>query len=171
MSTAPIAAADARPLAHHGGPPPGIREAMGSMAGMLGMSADDLDQKLKGGASLSDLAASAGVSRDDAVAALSAALKANAPQGANMTDDRATTLAERLMDGPPKGHHHTDGAGRAQGSASRMADALGGDGDADDIVSRLTAGEDLASIASSSGRSPSDLIQALARGFSVDDRA
>jgi hypothetical protein len=66
---------------------------------------------------------------------------------------------------------HHGGPGRAQGSASGMTDAFGGDADAQDIVARLTAGEDLASIASSSGRTRSDLLQALARGFTVDDRA
>src|SRR5262245_28397041 len=109
MSISSVAATDARPPAHHGGPPAGIREAMGSMAGVLGMSADDLEQKLKGGATLADLASSAGVSRDDAVAQLSAALKANAPQGVTLSDDRATAMAERMMDGPPKGAPHADG--------------------------------------------------------------
>jgi hypothetical protein len=63
MSISTIAETGAQD-AHHGGPPPGIREAVGSMAGVLGMSAEALD------ATLGSIASSSGRTRTDLLQAL-----------------------------------------------------------------------------------------------------
>ena len=156
----------------HGGPPPGIRQAMGSVAEKLGMSSDELESALKGGSSITDLAAKKGVSRDDAVAALAAGLKANAPQGMAVSDDRATAMAQRMVDGPPAGMQPPgEGGMPAAGSASRLAEAFGGQQGGQDILARLMAGEDVGSVASGSGMGSADLLKILSSRLRVDDRA
>jgi hypothetical protein len=64
QSTAPVGHGGMRP----GGPPPGMRPAMDALADKLGVSADELGDRLKKGESLSDIATARGISRDDAIA-------------------------------------------------------------------------------------------------------
>jgi hypothetical protein len=158
------------------GPPEGMKKAMGQVADLLGITGDELRQKLQSGASIADVASANGVSRDDAVGALAAGLKANAPQGVSISDDRATQMAQRMVDGPAGAMPPPGGQGLpALGSMSRLAEAFdgggGGGGGGADLLSRLMAGEDPSSVASSVGTSSTDLMKLLNDVLRVDDRA
>lgn len=74
----------------NGGPPPGAQAAMKPVAELLGMSSNDLATKLKGGTTIVDLAAEKDVSRDDAVSAIAAGLKANARRASRPRTTRST---------------------------------------------------------------------------------
>jgi hypothetical protein len=159
------------------GPQEGMKRAMGQVADLLGMTGDELKQKVQSGSSIADIASEKGISRDDAVSALAAGLKANAPQGISIPDDRATQMAQRMVDGPPAGMTPIGGGQGmpAVGSMSRLAEAFAGAGDSgaggSDLLSRLMAGEDPSSVASSVGRSSTDLMKLLSDVLKVDDRA
>lgn len=159
------------------GPPEGMRKAMGQVADLLGMTREELAQTVRNGSSIADVASAKGISREDAVTALAAGLKANAPQGISISDDRATQIAQRMVDGPPAGMAPPGGGQGmpALGSMSRLADAFGGGGSGtsggDDLLSRLMAGEDPSSVASSVGRTSADLMRLLGDVLRVDDRA
>jgi hypothetical protein len=155
------------------GPPEGMRKAMGQVADLLGTTGDELKQKVQSGSSIADIASEKGISRDDAVSALAAGLKANAPQGVSISDDRARQMAQRMVDGPPAGMTPPGGGQSmpAFGSMSRLAEAFGGESGGNDIVSRLMAGEDPGSMASAAGMDTASLLQRLAQSLRVDDRA
>lgn len=153
-------------------PPEGMKQAMGQVADLLGVSADELQNMLQSGSSIADLAAGKGLSRDDAVSALAAGLKANAPQGVNISDDRATQMAQRMVDGPPAGMTPPGGGQGlpASGSMSRLAETFGST-DGADLLERLMAGEDPSSVASMAKTDSATLLQRLAQSLRVDDRA
>jgi hypothetical protein len=118
-------------MARHTPPP------MENTAALLGMSTDDLTTAEQSGTTLSALATQKGVSKDDLVNAITADLKANAPQGAPaLSDDQLTQMATNIADGKRphrSGHHHhkAEAAGgqddRAQQNLTSLADALGMD--------------------------------------------
>ena len=166
QTTAPVSNGGMPP----GGPPPGMRQAMDALADKLGMGADELGGRLKNGESLAQIAGSKGVSRDDAIAALSSAMKANAPQGVSLSDDRANAIATRIFDGKAPDPPPSQGL-PATGGMSRLAGAFGEGQQGQDILSRLMSGEDVSSVAKSAGLTSSDLVSLMASRLRVDDRA
>lgn len=94
------------------------------VADKLGMSADDLVQALRGGKTLSQLAADKGVSHDDLVAAIADGLKQNAPAAAKLD---FTKMAERIADGQgPRGtgaarHHNHQHHGQQSSTTTDAA--------------------------------------------------
>lgn len=113
-------------------PPP-----MENTAALLGMSTDELTTAQQAGGTLSMLADQKGVSKDDLVTAITADLKADAPQDAPaLSDDQLTQMATNIADGKRPhhaGHHHhkSEAAsgqdGRTQQNLTSLADALGMD--------------------------------------------
>ena len=167
QTTAPVSNGGIPP----GGPPPGMRKAMDAVADTLGMSADELGGRLKNGESLAEIAGSKGVSRDDAIATLSSAMKANAPQGVSLSDERVNAIATRIFDGQaPAPPSSSDGL-PATGGMARLAGAFGEGQQGQDILSRLMSGEDVSSVAQSAGLTSSDLVSLMASRLRVDDRA
>src|SRR5262245_61587109 len=118
-----------------GGPPPAMRQALSAVADTLGMSADELDRRLKNGENLAEVASQKGVSREDAISALASALKANAPQGVGLSDDRAKAMATRMLDAKPPSAASSDGMS-ASGGMARIAEALGSSEDGQDLLER-----------------------------------
>ena len=110
---------------------------MQNTADLLGLSTDDLTTAEQSGTTLSALAAQKGVSQDDLVDAITADLKANAPQGAPaLSDDQLTKMASDIADGKRPHHaghrhHHAEGStsstqsDRSQQNLTSLADALG----------------------------------------------
>ncbi len=143
---------------------------MDAVAGTLGMSADELGGRLKNGESLAEIAGGKGVSRDDAIAALSSAMKANAPQGASLSDERVNAIATRIFEGQAPAPAPSEGLS-ATGGMARLADAFGGGRQGQDVLSRLMSGEDVSSVAGSAGLTSSDLVALMASRLRLDDRA
>ena len=94
-----------------GGPGRGERDkVLSSAADLLKMSVDDLKSKLASGQSLDDIAKAQGVSHDDLVANVTKTLKADAPAGSTMSDERLNAMATRIAGHHRHGHHHTQAA-------------------------------------------------------------
>jgi hypothetical protein len=81
-----------------------LQDVTAAVAKELGMSTDDLNQALRSGQSLDDIAQSKGVSHDDLVATISQALQSTASSGQSTDPSQLTQLAERIAGA--KGHHH-----------------------------------------------------------------
>jgi hypothetical protein len=77
---------------------------------LLGLTADEIRQKLDGSTTLAKLAESKGVSRAKLLDALKEGIRAAAKlQGDTLTDEQVTQMAERLADGsgrPGRGDRH-----------------------------------------------------------------
>ncbi len=116
---------------------------MDASAKLIGLEPSDMRRQLEAGASLSDLAAKAGISTDDLKAAMTAAIESSAPAGAV---DRMTAGLDSIIPGdrpppPPRG----GGPGRPGGeqSASDALTALASSLDLDlDLDSLLASIED-----------------------------
>ena len=101
-------------------------KVLSSAADLLKMSVDDLKSKLAAGQSLDDIAKAQGVSHDDLVANITQTLKANAPSGAAVSDDRLSAMAERIASHHRHGHHHAaPAASTGDSSAATAAGAVG----------------------------------------------
>jgi hypothetical protein len=80
-----------------------MHQVMSSTSQLLGMSEQDLRTSLRSGQSLSDLAAQKGVSKDDLVSTVSAAISSS--QGGVQSTQDPTALAQRIVDRKAGGHH------------------------------------------------------------------
>ena len=106
---------------------------MTNTAELLGMSTDDLEQAQKSGQTLTDLAASKGVSKDDLVAAIGKDIQANKPEGApDLSDAQVTEMATNIADGKRPERSRPEGADRlgqdrSQSNLASLADELGVD--------------------------------------------
>jgi hypothetical protein len=118
-----------------------LQDVDAAVAKELGMSTDDLDQALRSGQSLDEVAQSKGVSHDDLVSTITQALQGSAGTGQTSDPSQLQQLAERIAGA--KGHHHHhhraagvdgtgDGAGGAQagpGATPDVAPPAGGPSD------------------------------------------
>jgi hypothetical protein len=159
---------------------------MTNTAKALGLSADDLQSKLKSGRTLDAIAQDEGVSSDDLLSAVKTDLQANKPADAPaLSDDQLTQMATGIAAGKgpggpggPHGHHHGGGSGQADASIlgtaasdtssnlSSLADALGTS--SDDLLSQLSSGTDLSSLFSQSGSATWSSSGASTGGLAVD---
>lgn len=121
-----------------GGAPNGPPPFLDAAADALGLSADDLDEKLKSGESLESIAQSQGVSIDSLTAAIATDFKTT---HADATDAQAQAVAERSVKGH-KGHHQPP-------SLDALADKLGLS--TDDLATQLQAGASIEDIAKAQG--------------------
>ncbi len=104
------------------GSPPPQRAAMDAAAKIIGLEPSEMRRQLESGASLSDLAAGAGISSDELKAVMTEAIAASAPAGAV---DRLTAGLDSIITGdrpppPPPG----GGPGRSGGGGQGATDAL-----------------------------------------------
>lgn len=86
-----------------------LQDVTSAVAKELGMSTDDLEQQLRSGASLDDVAKANGVSHDDLVATITQALQGSqGASGDGQTSSGLDQLAERIAGAHPHhhGHHH-----------------------------------------------------------------
>jgi hypothetical protein len=130
------------------GPPPPPK--LDGTAELLGMSSDELRTAQRSGTTLSELAESKGVSKDDLVASSAKDMEANKPEGApELSEARLTEMATNIADGVRAGGPPQGGFGppppprgdRAQENLSAVAQALGTD--ADTLLDKLRSGEDI----------------------------
>jgi lambda repressor-like predicted transcriptional regulator len=158
-----------------GGRPGGGGDPLSSVADLLGTTSDELIEQLRSGASLSDLATKAGISRDDLLGAIREGLPP-APEG--VTDVDTTALVEDIADrsglpGPgrterPQGPPPTREGGMAQ--LEGVAELFGME--VDDLVEQLESGStSLADLASQQGVSTDQVFQALRSGMFADVKA
>jgi uncharacterized protein YidB (DUF937 family) len=156
-----------------GPPPAGAKEMLSKTADLLGMSADDLKSQLDGGASISDLAKTKGVSHDTLISSLVSDIAANAPSGA--TAPNLTAMAERIA-----GHHRGDSTGRPSADGTDPASALTKavetlaaklNMSGSDLLSQLEGGSSLSDIAGQAGVSMDQLTADLTQGLMFDARA
>ncbi len=126
---------------------------MDAAAKLIGIEPSEMRQQLDGGASLADLATTAGISTDDLKTAMTEAIASTAPAGAV---DRMTAGLDSIIAGdrpppPPRG----GGPGRSGGSEQSASDALTAlasslDLDLDSLLSSIEDGS-FADLLSSSG--------------------
>jgi lambda repressor-like predicted transcriptional regulator len=131
---------DANAVSGPKGPPPFLDAA----ASALGLSSEDLSAKLQSGESLEAVAQEQGVSTDSVTQAIADDFKANNPDA---TDDQASAVAQRALEGP-KAHHHHGGKPR---DLDDLAQKLGLS--TDDLKTQLQNGSSLADIATAQGLS------------------
>jgi hypothetical protein len=112
---------------------------MKAVAEQLGMSTDDLKAKLKDGATMADLAKSAGVSQDDLVATIRSTLPAQGRDGATLdTTQLATDIANGVRPQRPAAPLPSPSAPDLGQGLEALSGALGIS--SDDLVERLTDG-------------------------------
>lgn len=136
------------------------QQVLQSAGSVLGMSTSDLTTALRSGQSLAQIAQQKGVSQSDLTTAVTKALNTAQQNGATLPAD-ASTMAQQIVSqtGGASGHHHHHhhhGGGSADGSSS----------------SSDTSGDSmLSSISSALGMQPTDLLQALVGGTSLQSLA
>jgi transposase-like protein len=147
----------ATPSAAGQGPGAVWQQVLQSAGSVLGMSTSDLATALKSGQSLSEIAQQKGVSQSDLTGAVTQALNTAAQNGATLPTD-ASSMAQQIVNqkGGPSGHHHHHGGGATDGSSSSS------DSSADSMLS---------SISSALGMQPTDLLQSLVSGTSLQSLA
>ena len=101
-----------------------MEQAMGPVAKLFGMTADELTQALQGGKSLSDIAATKGVSNTDLVAAIKQGLESNAPEGApKLSSSQLDNIASRIANHKGLGGPGGPAGPSADGSGTTQADS------------------------------------------------
>ncbi len=136
------------------------QQVLQSAGSVLGMSASDLATALKSGQSLSEIAQQKGVSQSDLTGAVTQALNTASQNGAQVPAD-ASSMAQQIVNqkGGPSGHHHHH---RHHGGSSTDGSSSGTDTSADSMLS---------SISGALGMQPTDLLQALVNGTSLQTLA
>ncbi|PPK66628.1 hypothetical protein V5P93_004669 [Actinokineospora auranticolor] len=88
------------------GPPPGggghdqkVDDALDSVADALGLSSEELQDELRSGTSLTDVAAANGMDAATLKTTITDALKAGDD---SLSDDQVDALADKIIEGPPK---------------------------------------------------------------------
>jgi lambda repressor-like predicted transcriptional regulator len=106
------------------------KDPFSNVASLLDMSASDLRSALKSGESMSDLATSKGVSRDDLLSAITKDLPQGTGSGAAASSTDADALAAKIADtkglpqgGHGHGHHHHRVSGTATAGSSATTTA------------------------------------------------
>jgi hypothetical protein len=99
-----------------------LQDVTAAVAKELGMSTDDLNQALRAGQSLDDIAQSKGVSHDDLIATISQALQSTATSGQSTDPTQLTQLAERVAGAKGHRHHHHHRAEAVDGAAPQVTD-------------------------------------------------
>lgn len=162
LSTSSTASTDASsfdPAQGGQGKPPFLDAA----ASALGMTSDQLDAKLKSGESLTDIAKEKGVSTDTLKSAISKDFKSKHP---NASDSEASSVADRVMSGPPGPPPSASTTQSSQGSPPWLGAAARSLGlSTDELSTKLASGQSLSDIAKTQGVSTDTLQTALAADF------
>ena len=144
---------------HHGG---GQDATMKAVADELGMDPEALKKALKGGETMSSLAAKSGVSQDDLVATIAATLPAQGPDGVAVD---TTSMATGIANGTRPGRHEKPQVDVAQGIQA-LSSALGISGQ--DLLDRLADGTGIADLLAKNPDVSAQLAQNQNRGALVD---
>jgi lambda repressor-like predicted transcriptional regulator len=133
------------------------QQVLQSAGSVLGMSTGDLTTALRSGQSLAQIAQQKGVSQSELTGAVTQALNTAAQNGASLPAD-ASTMAQRIVNhtGGASGHRHHHGGSSTDGSSS------GSETSGDSMLS---------SISSALGMQPTDLLQTLVGGTSLQSLA
>ena len=136
------------------------QQVLQSAGSVLGMSTSDLTTALRSGQSMAQIAQQKGVSQSDLTNAVTQALNTAAQNGASLPTD-ASSMAQQIVSqtGGPSGHHHHH---HHHGGSSTDGSSSSTDGSADSMLS---------SISSALGMQPTDLLQALVGGTSLQTLA
>jgi uncharacterized protein YidB (DUF937 family) len=169
------------PQPQHGRRHPGMEAA----ANLLGVSESDLRTALQGGQSLSQIAASKGISEDQLVSTISSAIQqANPDISADQANRVATSIATRTPGTRDAGGAAVAAADGAAGSAAAgghrhhghhgmkmamqaTASTLGVS--SDELASALKSGQSLSDVAQSKGIGQDDLVSAIATALEQSD--
>ena len=150
----------AQPHGHHQGA--GHEKTVQAVADKLGMDPEDLKKALKGGETMSSLAAKKGVSQDDLVATIASTLPAQRPGGVAVD---TTSMATGIANGTRPERPNKPGADVAQGIQA-LSNALGISGQ--DLLDRLTNGTGIADLLAENPDVSAQLAQNQNRGAMVD---
>ena len=159
LTSTSATAAVAQSRGHHRG---GHEKTMQAVADKLGMDPEDLKKALKGGETMSSLAAKKGVSQDDLVATIAATLPAQRPDGVAID---TTSMATGIANGTRPERPNKPGADVAQGIQA-LSSALGISGQ--DLLDRLTNGTGIADLLAKNPGVSAQLAQNQNRGALVD---
>jgi uncharacterized protein YidB (DUF937 family) len=144
---------------HRGGGP---EKTMKAVADKLGMDPEALKKALDGGATMSNLAAQAGISQDDLVSTIAATLPAQGPDGVAID---TTSMATGIANGARPGRAAKPEVDVAQGIQA-LSSALGISGS--DLLDRLTNGTGIADLLAKNPDVSAQLAQNQNRGALVD---
>jgi uncharacterized protein YidB (DUF937 family) len=149
----------------------GFQKTLSAVADKLKMSTDDLKKDLASGKSLTDIASSAGVSKDDLVSTIASTLPSTAPDGSSVdTTSMATRIADSVRKAPPSSSSSTSSPDSDLGKGiDTLAGALGIS--SDDLLQRLTDGSGITDLLSANPGVSSQLADLQNRGALVDGYA
>jgi hypothetical protein len=151
-------------------------------AQLLGLSTNALQQSLRNGSSLHDIALSQGIGQDDLISALKDGIVAAKPSStpALATADRLDQMAQAIASAPggriqglppdersSRGPSTPRGADRTDGSALTNVAALL-KMSTDDLVASLLNGSSLKDLATQKGVDTSAILDAAKRGLALD---
>lgn len=152
----------------------GVEKTLSAVADKLEMSTDDLKKDLASGKSLTDIASSAGVSKDDLISTIASTLASTTPDGTAVdTTAMATHIADTTRQAPPPrpsdaGSGSTDSSDLGKG-IDTLASALGIS--SDDLLQRLTDGSGISDLLTSNPGVSSQLSVLQNKGALVDGYA
>ncbi len=134
-----------------------MQQVLTSAASEFGMSTSDLATALQAGQSLSDIAQQKGVSQSDLLATVTQALNTASANGATLPGDTSTTAQQIVyhkgLGGHHHRHHHSQGSESSTSSTANAADNM------------------LQSLAGALNMQPTDLLQSLVSGTSLQSLA
>jgi hypothetical protein len=150
----------------------GFQKTLSAVADKLKMSTDDLKKDLASGKSLTDIASSAGISKDDLVSTIASTLPSTTPDGSAVD---TTSMATRIADSvrktpPPSSSSSTSSPDSDLGKGiDTLAGALGIS--SDDLLQRLTDGSGISDLLSANPGVSSQLADLQNRGALLDGYA
>ena len=150
---------------------PDPAKAMTPVAQLLGTDVDSLREQMQGGTSLSEIAETQGIDRQQLLDAISQGLQEAAPAGATPPPGGLAGAAERIADrtGPPGGAPQAGHQGES-GRLSSLAEMLGTDEDS--LREQLSAGlGNLEALLGGASAYNQDQTWSLRQGLGVDTRA
>lgn len=154
---------------HHGRG--GFEKTLSAVADKLGISTRDLKKQLKSGQSLSDIAATKGMGKDELVSTIASTLPSTGPDGAQLdTTAMATRIADRTHQ-PRRAAPASSGGGESElgKGLDALSSALGIN--TDDLLQRLTDGTGISDLLSANPDVSTQLSQLQNKGALVDGYA
>ena len=134
-----------------------MQQSLAPVAQLFGTSASQLmsDVRASGG-SLADYAATKGISKDQLVSAIKQGLQSNAPNGAQLSDNQLTNLANRIANHKPGDRPQgaqPSCAGSAAGEIGQLSNSTQIKTDLEKLISDLKSSTSSASASSTSNDS------------------
>lgn len=146
-----------------------FQKTLDAVAGKLGMSTDDLKKALASGQSMTDIAQSKGVSKDDLVSTIASTLPTTGRDGSTIDPTQlATRIADSTRQAPPAPASSSASASDADlgKGIETLANALGVS--SDDLLERLTDGSGIGDLLQANPAVSSQLSALQNKGGMVD---